>query len=82
VPATVASGVYTCTSGGTPFGTVTFAGNNYVTSHNGEGTYDYDPTTGAISFTGADLGPYRGTYDPNGPSMDLTASGTEIICSQ
>ena len=81
--ATISPGVYDCTSGGTEIGTVSFLGLEYTTSNNGSGTYQYDETTGDISFVGADLGDYTGTYDPSGPSMDLTsASGGRLHCAQ
>ena len=82
-PATISPGVYDCTSGGTEIGTVSFLGLRYTTSSNGSGTYQYDEASGDISFIGADLGDYSGTYDPSGPSMDLTSSsGGQLHCAQ
>ncbi len=80
---TVVPGIYDCTSGGTQEATVNFQGTRYTTNDGGTGTYALDPTTGDISFTGADLGDFTGTYDPTGPSMDLTSSsGFDLHCAQ
>lgn len=79
----ITPGMYNCTSGGSPIGTVTFTGTDYTTSSGATGSYQYDESTGDISFTGGDLGPYSGTYDPSGPSMDLTTtSGGDLTCAQ
>ena len=41
------------------------------------------PHEGRISFRGGDLAPYTGTYNPAGPSMDLSApGGTDLHCAQ
>jgi hypothetical protein len=80
---TVVPGIYDCASGGTQEATVNFQGTGYTTNNGGTGTYQLDPTTGDITFTGADLGDFTGTYDPTGPSMDLTsASGFDLQCAQ
>jgi hypothetical protein len=79
----VTPGEYQCTSGGSVIGTADFTGTDYTTDTGAMGTYDYDESTGDISFTGGDLGPYSGTYDPSGPSMDLTtSSGGQLHCAQ
>ena len=80
---TVAAGIYDCTSGGSQIGTVNFRGTRYTTSSGATGTYQLDPTTDDISFTGGDLGDFTGTYDSSGPSMDLTSSsGSDLHCAQ
>ncbi|HEX4019425.1 MAG TPA: hypothetical protein VHX15_22010 [Frankiaceae bacterium] len=80
---TVVPGIYDCTSGGSQIGTVNFQGTRYTTSSGATGSYLLDPTTDDISFTGGDLGAFTGTYDPNGPSMDLTSSsGSGLHCAQ
>ncbi len=80
---TVVPGIYDCTSGGSQIGTVNFQGTRYTTSSGASGTYQLDPATGDISFTGGDLGDFTGTYDATGPSMDLSsASGTDLHCAQ
>ena len=80
---TVEPGIYDCTNSGQPAGSINFQGLRYRTSNNGTGTYDLDPTTGDMIFTGADLSDFTGTYDPTGPSIDLTStSGLELHCSQ
>ena len=82
-PSTVSPGVYDCTSGGAQIGTATFAGRAYRTSTGATGTYQYDASTGDISFAGGDLGDFTGTYDPSGPSMELTSlSGGDLHCAQ
>lgn len=79
---TVVPGIYDCLSNGTQFGSVNIQGHAYTTSNGGRGTYQLDPTTGVITFTGADLGGFTGTYDPSGPSMDLSQSGENLHCAQ
>lgn len=80
---TVVPGIYDCTSGGTDIGTANFQGTSYTTSSGASGTYQLDPTTDEISFTGGDLGDFTGAYDSSGPSMDLTStSGTDLHCAQ
>jgi hypothetical protein len=80
---TVTSGIYDCTNAGQPAGFINFQGLNYRTSNNGTGTYDLDPTTGDMIFTGADLSDFSGTYDATGPSIDLSStSGVDLHCSQ
>lgn len=80
---TVVPGIYDCTSGGTQIGTVNFQGLRYTTSSGATGTYQLNPTTGAIRFTGNDLGDFTGTYDPTGPSMQLSsAGGVDLHCAQ
>jgi hypothetical protein len=83
LPSTISPGLYGCTSGGAEIGTATFAGTSYTTSTGASGTYQYDASSGDISFTGGDLGDFTGTYDPSGPSMELvSASGGELHCAQ
>jgi hypothetical protein len=83
VPAEVEPGIYDCTQGGQSTGqTISFSGLTWATDTGSVGTYNYNRTTGAISFTGGDLAPYTGTYDPSGPSLDLTASGISLHCAQ
>ena len=80
---TVVPGIYDCTSGGSQIGTVNFQGTRYTTDSGASGTYQLDPATGDISFTGGDLGDFTGTYDATGPSMDLSsAAGTDLHCAQ
>jgi hypothetical protein len=79
---TAAPGIYDCLSNGTEFGSVNIKGHSYTTNNGGTGTYQLDPATGAISFTGADLGGFAGTYDPSGPSMNLSQSGENLHCAQ
>jgi hypothetical protein len=80
---TVEPGIYDCTNAGQPAGFINFQGLNYRTSNNGTGTYDLDPTTGDMIFTGADLSDFDGTYDPTGPSIVLTTTtGVELRCAQ
>ena len=82
-PALVTPGFYDCTSGGSMFARVNFSGRTYTTDSMAVGTYNLDPASGAISFTGGDLGDYTGTYNPGGPSLDLTAAdGTAVHCAQ
>lgn len=79
----ITPGEYQCTSGGSVIGTVDFTGTDYTTDTGAAGTYVYDESAGDISFTGGDLGPYSGTYDPNGSSMDLTtSSGGQLHCAR
>ena len=62
---------------------MSITGTRYTTNSGASGTYLYDDTTGDIAFTGPDLGDYSGTYDPGGPSMDLTSTGgTQLHCAQ
>lgn len=82
-PSTVNPGLYECTQGGQQFGSVTFVGTNYTTSNGGFGSYQLNPNTNGLTFTGQDLGDYTGTYDPSGPSMSLrSSSGTTLRCAQ
>ncbi len=81
--ATVNPGLYDCTQDGTFIGSVSFNGTGYVTSANSVGSYDLDPSSDEISFSGGDLAPYTGIYDPAGPSMDLEEpGGTQLHCAQ
>jgi hypothetical protein len=83
VPAEVEPGIYDCTQDGqSTGGTISFSGLAYTTNTGAVGTYTYTRATGAISFTGGDLGPYTGTYNPSGPSLDLEASGVSLHCAQ
>ncbi len=80
---TVVPGVYDCTNSGSPAGFIVFSGLSYRTNSNGTGTYDLDPATGDMTFTGADLSDFTGTYDDTGPSLDLTStSGLQLHCAQ
>ena len=82
-PTVVSPGLYECTQAGTQFGSISFVGNGYTTSNGGSGTYRYAALTGDLTFTGADLGDFQGSYDPAGPSMVLTsASGVVLRCAQ
>ena len=82
VPDEVEPGIYDCTQGGeSTGGTISFSGVTYTTDTGAVGTYTYSRGTGAISFTGGDLGPYTGTYNPSGPSLDLQASGNSLHCA-
>jgi hypothetical protein len=83
VPAQVEPGIYDCTQAGQATGqTISFSGLAYTTNTGAVGTYTYTRSTGAISFTGGDLGPYTGTYNASGPSLDLQASGVQLHCAQ
>ena len=83
VPAEVEPGIYDCTQDGqSTGGTISFSGLAYTTNTGAVGTYTYTRSTGAISFTGGDLGPYTGIYNPSGPSLDLQASGVSLHCAQ
>jgi hypothetical protein len=83
VPDQVEPGIYDCTQGGQATGqTISFAGLSYTTNTGAVGTYSYRRATGAISFTGGDLGPFAGTYNPAGPSLDLAASSVSMHCAQ
>jgi hypothetical protein len=80
---TVIPGIYDCTNAGSFFGSINFQGFQYRTTSGGTGTYDLDPATGDMTFTGADLSDFDGLYDPTGPSIDLTSStGEELHCAQ
>lgn len=80
---TVTPGIYDCTNAGQPAGFINFQGLRYRTSNNGTGTYDLDPATGDMIFTGADLSDFSGTYDPTGPSIDLSSTaGVDLHCAQ
>jgi hypothetical protein len=82
-PAEVEPGIYDCTQDGqSTGGTISFAGVTYTTNTGAVGTYRYNPSTGAISFTGGDLQPYTGIYNPSGPSMDLQTQGVSLHCAQ
>jgi hypothetical protein len=82
-PIQISGGVYDCTQGGESTGlTISISGLTYTTNSGAVGTYKYDATSGAISFTGGDLGPYTGTYNPSGPSMDIQTAGIQLHCAQ
>jgi hypothetical protein len=81
-PSQVTGGIYDCTQDGQSTGlTISISGLTYTTNTGAVGTYTYNPTSGAIAFTGGDLGPYTGTYNPSGPSMDIQASGIQLHCA-
>jgi hypothetical protein len=81
------TGLYTCSVGSTPIGTITLTDVTYRSSGGnggGRGIWSYDKDTNAVTFIGSDLSDFDGRYNTSNGDLELSSKTNNVFvtCKQ